>query len=187
METIQATATPRAWVGCLGCYNSGALVGEWLEGEDCGDLVAAGLARVETHGDYTAPRCVKCGGDEFWVFDHEGFGGFIEGECSPSEAQAVAVAFAAIEGEGLNVEAVTGYAKNMGLDLSSFDEWRADFESAYQGEWDSVEDFAREFIDSTGLLQGVPEHIARYFDYERYAQDLEYDLWTWGDHIFWSN
>lgn len=189
METIQKATTPKAWVGCLGCYNSGALVGEWLEGESCGDIVAAGLARVETHGDYTAPRCVKCGGDEFWVFDHEGYGDLLGGECSPSEAQAVAVAIATIEGEGLDIEAVSAYASNHHYDVAAFDEWRADFEDSYRGEYDSVEDYARQFIEDTGLLQDVSEYIARYFDFESYARDLQLsgDIWTSGRHIFWSN
>lgn len=188
METKQ-DATPRAWVGCLGCYNSGALVGKWLEGESCADLVAAGLARVETRGDYTAQFCVRCGGDEFWVLDYENYGDLLGGECSPIEAQEIAQAIATIEGESLNIEAVSAYCSNHHLRIANFDEWRDDYEAAYLGEWDSVEDYAREYVESTGLLDGVAESVARYFDYESFARDLEIggDIWTSGRHIFFSN
>ena len=60
--------TPRAWVGCLGCYNGGALVGKWIDGEICADLEYAGLTD-------RAGKCNRCGADEFWVMDHENGGG----------------------------------------------------------------------------------------------------------------
>jgi hypothetical protein len=42
-ESTSTTDTVRAWVGCLGCYNNGNLVGEWIDGTECADLVEAGL------------------------------------------------------------------------------------------------------------------------------------------------
>jgi len=184
MTTTTSTTTPMAWVGCLGCYNNGSLIGKWLTGESCADLEAAGLAKIETHGDYTAPRCVRCGGDEFWVMDHENFGDLLGGECSPIEAQDIAQAIATIEGEGLDIVAVAAYAANMALNVAAFDDWRGDFEDAYLGEYDSMSDYATEYIESTGLLHGVPDHIARYFDYDAFARDLEHDLWQHGGHLF---
>jgi len=182
--TTTTTATPKAWVGCLGCYNNGALVGKWLDGESCADLEAAGLAKIETHGDYTAPRCVRCGGDEFWVMDHENFGDLLGGECSPIEAQNMAQAIATIEGEGLDIEAVAAYASNMHLDIADFSEWGGDYESAYLGEYESVYAYAVEYVESCGLLHGVPDNIARYFDYDAFSRDLENDLWQHGGHLF---
>jgi antirestriction protein len=182
--TTISTTTPQAWVGCLGCYNNGALVGKWLEGESCADLEAAGLAKIETHGDYTAARCVRCGGDEFWVMDHENYGDLLGGECSPIEAQNIAQAIATIEGEGLDIEAVAAYASNMHLDIAAFDDWQSDYEDAYLGEYDSVHAYAVEYVESCGLLHGVPDNIARYFDYDAFARDLEHDLWQHGGHLF---
>ena len=182
--TTISTTMPQAWVGCLGCYNNGSLIGKWLAGESCADLEGAGLAKIETHGDYTAARCVRCGGDEFWVMDHEGYGDLLGGECSPIEAQNMAQAIATIEGEGLDIEAVAAYAANMSLDVAAFDDWRGDFEDAYLGEYDNMSDYATEYIESTGLLHGVPDHIARYFDYDAFARDLEHDIWQHGGHLF---
>lgn len=184
MTTTTTTATPKAWVGCLGCYNNGALIGKWLEGESCADLEGAGLAKIETYGDYTAARCVRCGGDEFAVMDHEGYGDLLGGECSAPEAQAVALAIATIEGAGLNIEAVAAYAANMSLDVANFDDWQGDYEDAYLGEYDSVHDYAVEYVESCGLLHGVSDNIARYFDYDAFARDLEHDIWQHGGHLF---
>jgi antirestriction protein len=185
--TTTTTTTPRAWVGCLGCYNNGSLIGKWLEGESCADLEGAGLAKIETHGDYTAARCVRCGGDEFAVMDHEGYGDLLGGECSPIEAQNMAQAIATIEGEGLDIEAVAAYANNMHLDVANFDEWRDDYEGAYIGEL-SVTDYAEQYISECGLLDGVPANIAAYFDYESYGRDLILggDIWEHEGHLFWN-
>jgi antirestriction protein len=53
-------------------------------------------------------------------------------------------------------------------------------EEAYLGEFDSLEDYAREYIESTGMLHDVPETIANYFDYESFGRDLQLggDVWT---------
>ena len=54
-----------------------------------------------------------------------------------------------------------------------------DFREAYQGEWDSEEDFARYIVDECGMLDNVPESLKDYFDFERYADDLfryDYDF-----------
>ena len=185
--TTTSTATPKAWVGCLGCYNNGSLIGKWLDGESCADLEGAGLAKIETHGDYTAPRCVRCGGDEFWVMDHEGYGDLLGGECSALEAQGVALAIAAIEDEGLDIVAVAAYAANMSLDLAVFDEWKDDYEDAYIGEY-KIEDYAVQFVEDCGLLQGVADSVASYFDYESYGRDLILggDIWEHEGHLFWN-
>ena len=186
--TTTTTTTPQAWVGCLGCYNNGSLVGKWLDGESCADLEAAGLAKIETHGDYTAPRCVRCGGDEFWVMDHEGYGDLLGGECSPVEAQNIAQAVATIEGDGLSIEAVAAYANNMHLDVANFGEWDDQFHGAYIGEYDDIADYAVQLVDDCGLLEGVADNIKRYFDYESYGRDLINggDIWEHGTHLFWN-
>jgi hypothetical protein len=89
------TDSPRAWVGCLGCYNDGSLIGKWVVGLVAADLVAAGLATIETVCGYTTARCIRCFCDEFHVFDYENFGPFLEGECDPWEAQEAAEAIVA--------------------------------------------------------------------------------------------
>jgi hypothetical protein len=77
--TIKDTDTPRAWIGCLGCYNAGRLIGKWIDGIDCDDLESAGLTD-------SAGRCNRCGADEFLALDHENFLGLLDGgEPNPRE------------------------------------------------------------------------------------------------------
>lgn len=51
----------------------------------------------------------------------------------------------------------------------------SDFEEAYAGNWDSFREYADDYVDSTGMLDGVDETVARYFDYHAFARDLEMD------------
>jgi len=52
------------------------------------------------------------------------------------------------------------------------------FEEAYQGEWNSIEDFAYDHADDCGYLDQMPESIRCYFDHAAYARDLEGGYWT---------
>lgn len=178
--TMQDTDTPSAWVGCLGCYNNGNLFGKWLPGNVCDDLEAAGLARIETIGDYTAARCVKCGGDEFNVFDHENFGGLLSGECSPVEAREAAELWEqAPESER---EAWAAYLDNIGKGATY-----SDFQDNYIGEFNSDYEIAEEFANECGLLDEMPESLRRYFDFDAYARDLmSGDIWSNSGHYFWN-
>ena len=44
----------------------------------------------------------------------------------------------------------------------------SDFEERYQGHWDTFAEYAEN-------LAGVPEEIARYFDWQAWARDLAMD------------
>ena len=175
MNTITDT-TPRAWVGCLGCYNSGSLRGKWIDGCDAADLVAAGLAREITVGDYTAPRCLSCGGDEFWVFDHENYAGLIRGECSPVDAQGHAATIEEIQRQGIDLDAAAAFIEDRG-------EWDADaFQDSYVGQYESLEEYAQELA---GELYGKELEDARWpfscIDWEHAARELSYDYAILGD------
>ena len=75
-----ADYAPRAWVGCLGCYNEGRLTGDWVAALDASEFVP----------------CKRVDHEEWWVFDHEGFDGFLTGECAPMDAQDLADALRAV-------------------------------------------------------------------------------------------
>jgi hypothetical protein len=176
METLRDTA-PRAWVGCWGCYNNGRLIGKWLEGELIGDPVAAGLATLETVGDYTAPRCVRCFADEFGVFDHEGMLGLVRGECSLAEAAAAAETVEAIEAAGHDLEAAAAYIEDRG-------EWdESNFEDSYQGEFNTMEDYAQDLAYSCGLVDDNAAWPHNCIDWEHAAHELSYDYALLGDRF----
>ncbi len=166
--------TPSAWIGCLSCYNNGSLFGKWIPGTQAADLEAAGLAKVETVGEYTAPRCVRCFGDEFAVLDHENFHGFIDGECSVTEAQEAADLIESIEAEGIDIAAAAAWISFTGQawDLDSF-------QDSYQGEHDSFQEYAEELARE---LYGDQLDAARWpfscINWEHAARELSYDYHT---------
>lgn len=46
-----------------------------------------------------------------------------------------------------------------------------------------MEDVAIEYVEETGLLDNIPEHLRDYFDYEAYGRDMDYE----GTFIFTNN
>ena len=172
--------TPRAWVGCLGCYNSGALIGKWLEGELIGDPVAAGLASLESVGDYTTPRCVRCFSDEFMVFDHEGFHSLIRGECSLREASEAAETLEELESQGYDLEAVVAF-------IGWANYWSAEnFRDCYIGEYSTMEEFAEQFALETGAIDEAASWPHNCIDWEHAARELSYDYTLEAGYVFRS-
>jgi antirestriction protein len=169
---INDTETPSAWIGCLGCYNSGRLIGKWIAGLDCDDLEAAGLTD-------SSNRCLRCGADEFLALDHENFMGLLDGgEPNPQECYEAAEKLASVEDN--EHEILKAWLDNgMEFDLDLMRE-------CYVGEFATDQDMAQEYIDSTGLLSDVPDHLARYFDVESYARDMMFEMFESGGHYFMS-
>jgi hypothetical protein len=149
------TVEPRVWIGCLACYNAGRLMGAWVDAIDAGDF---DRDRVHGSGATRALVEVQDGGsphEELWCFDLEGLGGFVDGECSPAEAQRVAELLEAIEADGVEVEAVRawiGWVGWSGRTPMQWDEIREGFEDAYAGHADSGSDYAEELADELGAF-----------------------------------
>lgn len=150
MSTKMETLEPKVWVGCLACYNNGDLRGEWMDAADGPDWKCP---VVDENGPH----------EEFWVMDYEGFGGMLDGECSPMHA-----AYLAAE-----LDAVPSWERN------AFATWVGDgnkpdysiFQDLYCGCWDSFRDYMDDDIEQ--LLLGVDETVARYFDDAGYCRDVE--------------
>jgi hypothetical protein len=149
MTTETETARPEVWVGCLGCYTAGALVGAWVDAIDAAELEPhmAGLAAA----GLTLPACGRSTADEPWCFDLQGFGPFASGEMSPAEAARIAEAMAAIEADGFELEAVGAWLQWSGDRLETWDEpTREAFEDAFAGEYDSGADYAEQSFEDMG-------------------------------------
>jgi antirestriction protein len=177
-DTIQDTE-PRAWVGCLGCYNSGLLNGAWVDGVEAGDISKAVKIKIGEPAIYgeNCPVCVKCGSDEFWVFDHEGYKGLISGECSPREAQESAELLASAD-DSEREAFIAWLALGGDKDLEAMRE-------AYWGEFNTYTELAEYFIDNLGSFN-IPDNIRPYFDFEAYGRDLSFDFMSHGSHYFRS-
>ena len=172
MTTTPSTTdtTPRAWVGCLSCYNEGRLVGDWFNAE-----IADEVTTYDVHGAHSRADSH----DELWVFDHENIP--VRGEMDPLTAAAWGQCLAEVDEHFRPalcawVESGDYVAEGTG-DLPSI----SDFEERYCGEWSDFDDYARQLADNIGLLDGVPEEIARYFDWRAWSRDLAMDYSTYGN------
>lgn len=184
---ISGGSVPAVWVGCLGCYNSGLLNGSWVDAINAGDInnsveVAPGNPMI--YGD-ACQVCVRCGSDEFWVFDTDNMPE--AKEMSPHQAQRIAEALEILEEGSIDKEAYQAYASLMCLELTDIEEWKSDAEENYIGEFNSYEELAEYFIDN--YLSGFefPDNIRPYFDYEAYGRDIGYDLMNEGGHYWYNN
>lgn len=75
---------------------------------------------------------------------------------------------------------IAAYFENCGVSPLS------EVEEAYQGEHDSDEAFADEYLESTGMLEEIPENLRCYFDTEAFARDMMYDYFANDGHYFRS-
>ena len=180
--TTTETTTPAAWIGCLACYNNGTLRGKWITAQQAADemngdeITYGGQAETVTTHDlgrpYTAPRCRKCGGDEFDVFDTEH---------TPTSCRTLREFYANAErltelDEENTLPRLIVLSQYLGSstsldDLAEFDQ------NHYVGEWGRFQDYAENLADDLNLLAGMAEHLAPYFDWKKWAADLEHEYY----------
>lgn len=144
----------RAWVGCMACYNSGALVGQWYDAADAGDVTLADL-----HDGKPCPNH----GEELWCYDTEGLGG---GELSPSEV----AERADILSHADDADALLAYWRSVGGDLADADDTFAD---AYCGEWQDGEDFAQDLAEQLGAVDSHTQWPMSCIDWAAAWRELE--------------
>lgn len=152
----------KVWVGCLACYNEGRLVGEWLDALQAGEYVP----------------CHRAGHEECWCFATDT--PWITGECSPSEAQAIAEAIEALP-DHLDRDAVLAYVSGvMGYEdvrallrgVEPFDVSR--FEDAYRGEFEITREYTDELFDDL-YAHELTDSLRNYIDYEAWNRDVMMD------------
>lgn len=150
----------------LGKYNEGYLIGEWVELPVTDEELEAVLERIGINEQY----------EEYFITDYE------------SDYRLTANEYSSIE--DLNEQAEQ---------LDDLDEWELDIVTALLSEGYTLEDaldkyddvmvysdchdmtdVAYAYIEETGMLDGVPENIANYFDYEAFGRDMGFE----GQFIF---
>lgn len=157
------TIEPRIYVASLSDYNNGILHGTWI------DLSGKSVEDVEEEIKEMLKASKDPYAEEWSIHDFESMPDLGE---NPDLKTVVEMAMA-VEEHG---EPFLAYVKYQGLDSISVE----NFKETYQGEHDSVEDYAEQLLDDTGGLQAIPENLRYYFDYEKYARDLELggDIYT---------
>jgi hypothetical protein len=158
----------RAWVGCLGCYNAGRLVGAWFDADDAPTSMEefdhAGVFRPWVHFAEVH--------EELWVFDHEGFGGVLAGECSPVQLRELAELIDEARDRGIPVQVVAHWVSD-GNSTADTREFLDGLQDAYCGHFDTGADYAQHLADEIG---SAPADTWPYncLDWERAWRELQY-------------
>lgn len=185
-----ATSTPKVWIACLASYNAGRLVGEWVDATDpdymheaTKRIAKAAIAEAKEAGEYPVYFGEP---EEFAIHDYDGFGDLASTLGEYPNWETVATIGALIEEHGEPFIAWVGTLDG-GAELDEIGEH--DFEDHYRGEWDSEEDFARNYVSECGW-EGVPagpikmdvgfrtiefdpiEELSSYLDWESIARAL---------------
>jgi len=173
--------TPRIWVGTYGKYNAGSLKGKWFDLRDYIDAEDFNKAIREYHKDEHDP--------EFMFNDHEGIPEKMISESWLSPAYWTYQDLTEDWGD----DTFEAYEKFIEYMYSSKLESDTDleesvmaFEDSFRGEYDSIKDFAEEYVEDPSELG--EEYVNRYFDVDSYTRDLRAEGWhREGNTIFDSD
>ena len=164
----------RIYVACLAAYNNGHLHGEWIKVTDEASIWEAVQAML-----FASPIDEA---EEWVIHDYEGFEGAEVGEFY-SFANVVELADYIRERGELGAQVLNYYGGNLEDARSRFDE--------YAGEYDSLESYAEELTEKSGLE--IPKRLASYIDYKAMTHDYEqsggfltFEV-SGSVHIFWAH
>lgn len=161
METIF-----QIYVGTYAKYNDGSLFGEWFDLSDYSDKDEFIDACLKLHADEEDP--------ELMFQDWEGVPATYISE-SDIDAD-----FWDIINSRVDIDALLAFIDCTG------DKDIENFENAYEGEWESEEDFAQYLFDEqyTGT---IPNEVLYYIDYGAYARDLFSSDYVYSDGYVFNN
>lgn len=155
MNNQEETLKPRIYVACLASYNNGILHGEWIDADLSEEKIYEEIQKILKSSPIEKA-------EEFAIHDYDNFWEAELGEYPGIEIVAKVGEFLAEHGRiGAKVIDYCGH------DLKQA---RGMIEDRYYGEYSSLEDYAREYIEN---CWNVPDHVEPYFDYERFGRDLE--------------
>lgn len=170
--------TPEVWVGRLGCYNDGRLVGRWVDGIEAGDVTVESLHASSDFGE-TVTDPYASTHEELWCMDYQGYAGLLDGECSPAEAQRIAEMFEAIAEDSHDPAAVAAWADWTGARLEEWDRpTREEFGDSFNGEWASEQEFAEQLAEDIGVIDESASWPNDCIDWERATRELFMDYYS---------
>jgi antirestriction protein len=147
---------PAIYVADLADYNAGILRGKWIEIDED--------TTVESLQEEIAEMLAVKGHEEYAIHDYSNFPGTGELGEYPSLETVIEVA-EAVHGHGYDL--ISAYLRYFTIDELP------QLEERFLGIHDSVEDYAREYIDDGVDLGPSVGLLASYFDYAAYGRDLE--------------
>jgi|TARA_R100000482_G_scaffold110922_1_gene53240 antirestriction protein len=149
--------TIKIYVASLGAYNNGRMVGDWLTPSDYSDFEKFNNA-IQVATEYA---------DEVAVHDYDG----IDMSNEYPDFENLYEFCKALEDSWLDNEVIIAYAEDTGEELDA--ELVANAEDNFVGIYSTFKDYAEEWADEQLVFQD--DFLKRYFDYESFARDLEYD------------
>jgi len=157
-DTLQQDDAPQIYVACLASYNAGRLHGSWIPVETKEQIQEDIQKILRTSQEPFA--------EEWAIHDFDGFGGAQLSEYEDFDALVTLKELIEAHDETL-VGALYNYFSG------GVEEVEKVLQDQYLGCFESIEDYAMDYIESTGSLRQLPESLQYYFDYERFARDLE--------------
>lgn len=173
---------PRIYVASLSDYNAGRLHGAWINAVN-GDEVHEKISEM-------LEASPEGGAEEWAIHDSEGWGSYSVQEFDSIEF--LCGVGAAIQSHGL---IFAEYVSHTGRPTEADDLAQVieRFTESYQGAFETIEDWAEQFLEDTGALREVPDSLRPYVDLEKWAEDAEMngDIFTIEDanhrtHVFWN-
>lgn len=151
----------RIYLTNLGKYNEGMLVGEWVDLPVSEEELEKVFNRIGINDEY----------EEYFITDYESdVDGVKVGEYENiDDLIELAEALEDLDSEEENVSVML----EDGCTFEEALEKIKDRDYMVYYNCDSMEDVAYQVVEKSGLLDGVPEKVARYFNCEAYGRDLE--------------
>ena len=185
------TKTPQIYVACLASYNDGILFGQWIDANQDADAICDDIAALlrrspcpnvtvdclgcDGHGKWheKSEDCPACKGtgkvpsaEEWAIHDYDNLAGMGQ---NPDLAKASLQA-QMTEKHG---DAWQAYCNHVGTNYAT----EEGFDDSYRGTYRTAEDWAEELLNDCGDLESIPANLRNYFDFERYARDMECAGW----------
>ena len=161
----------RIYVASLLDYNCGDLYGEWFDTEDY-DTATDLEQDVESMLRKSPNQALGFGlAEEFAIHDDEGFGGFRIYDYMPLSF--VFHLAELIEEHGVEFAVFLEHVWTDHTDtVDDLDSAESAFRDAWIGHM-SVREYAEEFADEMMEDSKIPESFRQFFDYDKYANDME--------------
>ena len=152
----------KVWVGNLGKYNEGDLVGRWIELPIDEDDLEKVLESIGIDNEEY---------EEIFIADYDvPFNSKDLGEYTPLET---------LNEIAERYEDFSEYEKEIFNEISSDFKLDEAFDIVKDGDYmiysdcDDMGDVAMQYVEETGLLDNVPSDLVDYFDYQSYGRDME--------------
>jgi antirestriction protein len=164
----------------IGLYVAPAF-GRWVPVDgntDAGELHEIGAAIAAKYNALEGYAAAE----EYGIFDTDcevpGVGRFIREGTAFDTVCTIGAALDELSGD--NLDAFGCWLANESRDLGNMADLIESFRGEFVGEFDDLEDYARQYVDDCDMLRGVPELVQQYFDFGAFGRDAELggDIWT---------